>query len=491
MRTFTFSDAKSHKFWNIDVQGTKFVVTYGKINTAGQSSEKSFVTEEKCQSEADKLIREKTGKGYIETTPEASTSDDTAFEKSLIAQSHDLAAWSAYADYLTEKGDERGEFMSVQIALEDESLSKAERAALTKREKEFLKKHEREWLGDLVPYTLDYVKPEQSYSSMDVHYTFRRGWIQELRVSRIGVNLARAIVKNPNLRFLQSLQIESMAYEYEEGPDVPSYADGTYKPGPDTQDAPNSDIVAWHLLVKFPHFASVRKLHLGNSYSSTETYIDSDQCHMDGTYAYHYLKQMPHVEEITLMAHRVDTNKIFALPMPNLRFLQVDHGLRYPLDKLAANKTITKLTHLICWPHALEDDEDGDDDGEAGVKAYLRLKHLKAICNAKWPDFEFLRLRCTDFGDKGAEEIVASGVLKRLKHLDLELGCMTEAGAKALAASPDLKHLEFLSLSQNAIPNEGQNLLKKAFPKVKLEAQHNEVPPFTDYVEYLYHGDME
>ena len=27
MRTFQFSDAKSHKFWNIDVQGKAFTVT--------------------------------------------------------------------------------------------------------------------------------------------------------------------------------------------------------------------------------------------------------------------------------------------------------------------------------------------------------------------------------------------------------------------------------------------------------------------------------
>ena len=126
MRTFSYSDAKSHKFWTIDVQGTGFAVTYGKIGTAGQTAAKSFATAEKCQAEADKLVREKTGKGYVETTPKASVSDDEAFTKTLIARPDDRAAWSAYADYLSERGDPRGEFMAVQIALEDESLPKAE-----------------------------------------------------------------------------------------------------------------------------------------------------------------------------------------------------------------------------------------------------------------------------------------------------------------------------------------------------------------------------
>ena len=57
MRTFQYSDAKSHKFWNIDVQGTSFTVTFGKIGTAGQTQTKTFPTPAKAQAEADKLIR--------------------------------------------------------------------------------------------------------------------------------------------------------------------------------------------------------------------------------------------------------------------------------------------------------------------------------------------------------------------------------------------------------------------------------------------------
>jgi predicted DNA-binding WGR domain protein len=65
-RTFVFQDEKSQKFWNIEVKGTDFTVTYGKLGTTGQSSSKSFETKEKCQKEANKLIAEKTKKGYKE-----------------------------------------------------------------------------------------------------------------------------------------------------------------------------------------------------------------------------------------------------------------------------------------------------------------------------------------------------------------------------------------------------------------------------------------
>jgi predicted DNA-binding WGR domain protein len=71
MRTFTYSDAKSHKFWSIELEGKSLTVTYGKIGSAGQTQIKEFSDEGKARKEADKLIREKLGKGYIETTPSA------------------------------------------------------------------------------------------------------------------------------------------------------------------------------------------------------------------------------------------------------------------------------------------------------------------------------------------------------------------------------------------------------------------------------------
>src|SRR5262249_39698677 len=121
MRSFQLSDATSHKFWSIDVQGAKHVIRFGKIGSAGQTQEKTFPTPELAQAEAEKLIREKTKKGYVETTPKATTSTGEAFENAIRANPSDVVGWSAYADYLTEQGDPRGEFMQVQLALEDET----------------------------------------------------------------------------------------------------------------------------------------------------------------------------------------------------------------------------------------------------------------------------------------------------------------------------------------------------------------------------------
>lgn len=65
-RQFTFSDAKSDKFWHIHTHETALTVTFGRIGTTGQSQTKTFETATRCEQEAAKLTREKTVKGYVE-----------------------------------------------------------------------------------------------------------------------------------------------------------------------------------------------------------------------------------------------------------------------------------------------------------------------------------------------------------------------------------------------------------------------------------------
>ena len=66
MRRFEFSDSTSNKFWEVEVKGKTLNVTFGKIETKGQSKPKDFATPEKAKAEMEKMIKEKTGKGYVE-----------------------------------------------------------------------------------------------------------------------------------------------------------------------------------------------------------------------------------------------------------------------------------------------------------------------------------------------------------------------------------------------------------------------------------------
>lgn len=61
-----FIDGTSDKFWEIQTNGATHTVTYGRNGTAGQSKDKTFDSEEACLKDAEKLINEKTKKGYSE-----------------------------------------------------------------------------------------------------------------------------------------------------------------------------------------------------------------------------------------------------------------------------------------------------------------------------------------------------------------------------------------------------------------------------------------
>ena len=62
---FEYKDEKSAKFWEIRVDGNRFSVRYGKIGTEGQTQVKEFDDAAVAEKQAQKLIAEKVGKGYL------------------------------------------------------------------------------------------------------------------------------------------------------------------------------------------------------------------------------------------------------------------------------------------------------------------------------------------------------------------------------------------------------------------------------------------
>ncbi len=65
-RRFEFREGKSDKFWEIAVVGCDVTVRYGRIGADGQTKTKTFTDESAAHGHAEKLIEEKTDKGYVE-----------------------------------------------------------------------------------------------------------------------------------------------------------------------------------------------------------------------------------------------------------------------------------------------------------------------------------------------------------------------------------------------------------------------------------------
>ncbi len=67
MRYLTNTGEGSSKFWEGRVDGASLVVRYGKIGTDGQRKTKTLGSEAEAEAELAKLVREKLGKGYVES----------------------------------------------------------------------------------------------------------------------------------------------------------------------------------------------------------------------------------------------------------------------------------------------------------------------------------------------------------------------------------------------------------------------------------------
>jgi uncharacterized protein (TIGR02996 family) len=474
MRTFEYSDARSHKFWNIEVQASTFTVHFGKVGTAGQKSTKNFGDEAAAQAAADKLIREKLGKGYRETTVAASGPQAlrSALEAGIVEDPEDRAAHAALADFLMEQGDPQGEFIQVQLALEDETLPAAQRKKLQRREGELRDAHGAEWVGEWATLAhgtgpegrgqLDFAGPGPS--------RFIRGIVAEATIDELNLDCARAFVNEPQTRLVRQLFLGGYAYQ----------EPGDYDPGEYDIDA-EDEFPARHVLPRWPYFANLRVFQFG--WTSNEEYGDfcHFQCHLDDTDVPELVKRMPRLEELYVFASGTGAGKLFgSKTLSHLRVLQVYHNWNYPLEKLAANPALSRLTHLLLHPKAQGAWTAGVEPyiTRAGVRAVLRSPHLKNLTQ--------LRLRLTDLGDEGCRDIVLSGILKRLKMLDLRHGCVSDEGARTLAACADLKNLELLELSRNEMTDQGIATLKATGVVVRTEHQHR-----AGDREYLYEGDYE
>lgn len=498
MRTFEFKDAKSNKFWNIELSGSGFTVTFGRIGTAGQTQTKTFPSAAAAKKEHDKLVAEKLKKGYVETTsggagaapaeaapPEAVSDEQRALEAALVDHADEVAAHSAYGDYLMERGDPRGEFVQVQLALEDESRPKEERDELRKRESALLKKYAKEWLGDAGRFLVG------KWSGEDKPYCFRfrRGWLDSVRALPVPRALIAVLARSPEVRLLRRLDIlYDMRYhpfdfdEFTQGP-AEQLREGEEKG--EVYDSHS----ALPAIAKSPYLTNLRVLKYGFSdeddggrpshSTMVEPLGENTAAQMLDA-----LKACPRLEELYLNIDVSNVSDLLASPLlGGLRVLQYYFGSTYrsygddpsnpyPLSTLAQNKSLKNLHTLRFHP---------------GREAEIDIDEFDALVNAKnLPALKHLQVHMTTFGDEGAALIVSSGVLKRLKTLDIGYGNMTDDGARALAACPDLKNLEVLDVSRNALTPAGVRALKATGVQVVADEQHD-----AEETDYLYEVDRE
>ena len=374
----------------------------------------------------------------VTVTARTSTRMRDLFEKAIAENPDDAAAHAAYADWLTEQGDPRGEFIRVQLALEDETLEPNRRTELRAQEKRLLDAHVREWLGPelaalLFPRWFRRLMPKGEFG-------FRRGQLDRLAFPELDMRAAMALYKSPATRCLRSLGFDAGGWEGE-----------------------------WPTLAVAPVVPALREFRLGYS---------PEQASGAARQVGNFLARATALESLKLMAAEVMTEWVFEAPLPRLLVLEVHCLTSYRCDVLAENRTLTNLERLAFHPHGADPEEPRSFLGLGHLRAIARSPHLTAL-----RDLEF---HLSDAGDDGCRELVESRLLGRLRHLSLQYGRVTDDGARILAESGQLQHLELLDLDQNALTRDGITRLQATGIRVSAIDQHA-----PDDNDYLYSGDME
>jgi uncharacterized protein (TIGR02996 family) len=484
MRTFVFTDAKSNKFWNIDLQDTRFTVSFGKVGTKGQTQIKDFPEAEQARKAHDKLVAEKIGKGYVETTAASapiSSPLQQGLERALVENPEDFAAHCAYADFLMEQGDPRGELIHVQLALENPGLPAQERERLHRRETDLLRQHGRQWLGKLGPILCG----KWSGEDKPYHYQFARGWLDHVRLLPFLSGVFGALVQAPEVRLLRRLEV---VYDMRYHPfDFDPFLEGPRKALSLEEDPEEmyEGTTIMPPLVASPYLSNLRVFKLGFSDSGDRighsTMINTfEDC--AASQVIDLLKKCPRLEELYLNTNLRGIDRLFALPtLDNIRVLQYYFGsnytgrnlaVAYPLRALANNVSLQQLTTLRL---------------HAGREATIDLAEMEAVLRSTHlPSLTHLQVHMTTYGDAGCRAIIQSGALRRLRELDIGHGNMTDQGAALLAGCSDLKHLELLDASRNALTEQGIATLRATGVRVVADNQHA-----LDEEDYLYEVDFE
>jgi uncharacterized protein (TIGR02996 family) len=430
-----------------------------------------------------------------------------ALEAALAAEPDDLGAHSAYADYLTEQGDPRGEFIAVQLALEDPTRSAAERKKLRQREQALLKKYERQWLGELAPLLLgtpeeqrtlyaaelrpEYANRADYFERMHFSHSWARGWLDRFECTSLTVEMARKLGRAPVARLLRTLVCHSSdagaVFQHEPGPDIP------------TGSRRGRRFQAFEVLAHYPAVRNLRVFQYGEE-------VDPEQDRYDCGTQYQQLgplvAAMHRLEELSIYGHVYmddemweDMNRLLSLPtLTHLRVFRHYHGTTYALEPLATNPALGQLSHLLIYPHSFS---RGFDPSHLGTDTWIGARHGPALhrdnvravfTSPHLRSLTHLQLRSCSGGDGMISDLVASGLLKRLKWLDLRHGHVGDEGARLLAKCPDTRNLEALDLTNNRLTRAGATVLRAAGVPVRAERQQG--APYNDDA-ILYVGDSE
>ncbi len=394
------------KFWDGAVTGKQLTVRFGKLGATGQTQVKEFASELAAKTALNKLIAEKTGKGYRPgggelaraSTPPAPERDapvharDARLEAAIARTPDDPAGYLVYADWLEQQGDPRGELVALH------------HAGKRKQADKLLARHAEHFFGEVAATPQRLVA--HPHAPLGRPTTWRWGYLEAIWLSRkhddgnapTVADALAGLLDHPSAAFVRELTIGIVSY------DGNTYAEIAKAIG------------------KRPR-PTLRRLVIGD-FHPEETELNWSQT---GNLAPIW-KAVPALDSLVVRSGRI---ALGAIALPDLRELSIICG---DLER-AALMSIVKAS----WPRVER------ASIQLGRNRAIRLADLQPIFDGKvFPSLFHLGLGNTLLSDGIARALAASKIAARLESLDLSEGALGDDGATALAAGrfPALKRID-------------------------------------------------
>lgn len=368
MRTFHRGDGAQVWTWAIDRDDSRLSLTFGKLGGRLRTQTVEHETADAARFDLAARVHQKLREGYLEQHHASAL--HRALEEAVVANPDDLAAHMAFADWLSEQPApalrDRGEFMQVQLALEDGRRPPAERQRLRQREAELLALRRDEWLGDLSVLF--------GAASKD-QVVFARGWAHALVIRELSVASAGVLAQARELRLLRRLVLLGAASEYF-GPESPYIVNG---------------YPALSVLWRAENLANVEALHLGDA--------DGRWGHITYPHAgglRDLIERLPRLRELCVNSRETDRQGLLGSPaLRQLHTLRLDRA-RLGDEGVAAllqSGVLKNLKVLQLWKAQIAD---------AGAKALAGCKDLGRL--------DLLDLSFNWIGAEGLDALRRTGV---------------------------------------------------------------------------------
>jgi uncharacterized protein (TIGR02996 family) len=419
---FELRDKSSSKFWEVTLADKTVTTRYGKIGSDGQATPKTYKSAGEAKTEHDKLVAEKTKKGYKLVRGEAPKptesvhARDPKLEAIIAAAPDDKDNYLVYADWLQSQGDVRGELIALQAA---------NKAAAAKK---LIAANREHFYGKLAD-ALDMLE-RYKYRPLGDDTTWRWGYLEKLwisnkhdRSSEYGdtvkphIDVAEALgwlLDHPSTRFLRELAVGIVEY-------VENNYVGVAK------------AIGKRLL------PTLKKLIIGDFYYEETELNWSDAGDVSPIY-----KAVPNLESLTV---RSGTMKLGKLDLPKLKELHIISG--------GLDKGSFKAVMDAKWPHVER------VTLHLGESLKFKLADLQPIFDGKlFPKLKHLGLGNSPQGDAIAQALANAKIAAQLESIDMSDGTMGDAGALALAAGKFPK-LQTIDIEKCWCTSAGVGALKK------------------------------